>query len=164
MKWTTNVVWRLHTSSSCYNHVWKHYKKMGGGGTRQLMKWLRFSLSPIFQRIGASHAQRNLRVSWISLQSEPILIWLISTLLGAERELIRVSVLCDTELPVSASVYINLSGRAIQEWSSLLPLLSAFAFLLMQEETDCCGVNSNWICPHIHPPPPPPPPQLCYYI
>lgn len=52
------------------------------------------------------------------------------------------------------SVCINLSGRPIQKWRSLLPLLSAFAFVLMQEEMNCCRENGDWICPHIHPPPP----------
>lgn len=40
-------------------------------------------------------------------------------------------------------VYINLSERLILKWRSLLPLLSAFAFLLMQEEMDCCRENGD---------------------
>lgn len=50
------------------------------------------------------------------------------------------------------SVYINLSERLILKCGSLFPLLSAFAFLLMQEEMGCCRQNGDWICPHIHPP------------
>lgn len=47
------------------------------------------------------------------------------------------------------SVYINLSARPIQKWRSLFPLLSAFAFLLMQGEMDCW---ERWLNLSSHPP------------